>query len=94
MLIDVYLDNNEKSSDRSNRLILTIAKDDRFRFAGFRDQYVDILYEKDGRRFAVELKTPQDFVYSVLSGHLFSQVLSIRENGDPGMVVATSEKTR
>ena len=86
MLIDVYLDNNEKSSDRSNRLILTIAKDDRFRFAGFRDQYVDILYEKDGRRFAVELKTPQDFVYSVLSGHLFSQVLSIRENGDPGMV--------
>jgi len=45
------------------------------------------MYETDDRRFVVELKTPQDFVSSVLSGHLFSQVLSIRENGDPGIVV-------
>jgi len=85
-LIDVYLDSNEKNADRSNRLILTIARDDRFHFAGFRDQYVDLIYERGDRRFVVELKTPQDFVSSVLSGHLFSQVLSIREHGDPGIV--------
>ena len=35
----------------------------------------------------VELKEPQDFVQSVLSGHLMEQVLSIRESGCTGCVV-------
>ena len=35
----------------------------------------------------VELKEPQDFVQSVLSGHLMEQVLSIRESGYNGCTV-------
>jgi hypothetical protein len=37
--------------------------------------------------FNVELKEPQDFVQSVLSGHLYDQTLSVREHAQDGCTV-------
>ena len=57
-------------------------------FIGGKQKY-EILGEPicDYKVFNVELKICQDFVSSVLSGHLYNQVLSCREYGSPACVV-------
>jgi hypothetical protein len=46
-----------------------------------------IVFHEPEKVFNMELKRPEDFVQSVLSGHLMDQTLSIRESGYNGCTV-------
>lgn len=88
-IITVTIDSNEQTSPRSKALCSAIDDDSRFTFAGFEQQAVDVCFARGDTqtRFWVELKEPEDYLASVINGHLFDQVLRIRETGDPGMIL-------
>lgn len=95
-MISVWMDTNEKGSDRAKAMETTVAGDDRFSWQGFADLPVDLTFEglvpaRDGdgqahRLVYTELKEPQDYLQSVLSGHLYSQILTLQELGLPAFV--------
>jgi len=97
--IKIYMAPGERDREQSMRSILS--HDPRFEplqinsdipvdllFAGGTQEY-EILGEHicDYKVLNMELKRPEDFVQSVLSGHLMDQVLSARESGYNGCVV-------
>lgn len=89
--ITVYIDHNEYASPRAAKLEKAIAKDDRFSLPEAVELDVDLRFMAGWRAVRVELKEPADFVSSVLSGHLYDQVLTLRERGDPCFVVVLGD---
>jgi ERCC4-type nuclease len=96
--IQVRADSNESGNSRMAKLGLALADDPRFEWAGYDSLDVDLQFRKtwevsDDRLgdsiFNVELKEPADYIASALSpsGHLYSQVLSLRESGHPCMIL-------
>ncbi|MCK9568685.1 hypothetical protein M0R72_07075 [Candidatus Pacearchaeota archaeon] len=98
--IAVYISPNERGSDRAKHLALAIYEDNRFMLPSFREIGVDLQFsivehvghdllgeEYCDKILNIELKEPNDFVQSVLSGHLQEQVLSCREAGQDACVV-------
>lgn len=86
-VIHVTVDSNEMAGRRAAAIQAAVEKDDRFVFDGFISQLADLNFHLNGRTFWVELKECGDYISSVVSGHLFDQILRIRESGDPGMVL-------
>jgi hypothetical protein len=97
--IKVYMAPGEADRERSMRSVLS--HDTRFdplvissdipvdlQFIGGTQEY-EIMGEHicDYNVLNVELKRPDDFIQSVLSGHLYDQTLSIRESGYNGCTV-------
>jgi hypothetical protein len=60
-----------------------------------RDYEGNLMHEPEMRTkiFNIELKEPADYIQSALgnAGHLYSQILSMREAGHPGMVVVLGD---
>ena len=91
-MIRVLVDSNEQSFSRAEVLHETVNKHpDHFEWAGYAEIPVDIRFGDvdSGRYVSVELKTPQDLVSSVLSGHLAQQVLLLHNAGEPAIIVCT-----
>lgn len=86
-IITITADSNEKNSRRMTDLMGAVLPDSRFTWGGYASLPVDLVFECKGERLLVEIKEPQDFVQSVLSGHLMEQVLSIRELRENGCIV-------
>lgn len=84
-MIKVKMSPNEKLSDRidfmSNALLYF--KKGEFSDVITEDIPCDILFEEDGERFAVEIKTVKDYYSSRDSTRLCSQLLRFIEDGDP-----------
>lgn len=91
-MIRVLMDSNEQSFDRAEVLHETVNKHpDHFEWAGYEEIPVDLRFGDvdSGRYVSVELKTPQDLVSSVLSGHLAQQLLLLYNAKEPGFIVCT-----
>lgn len=89
-MIDVLMDSNESSHDRFKGIKSAVeAHEDIFCWKGFGEIPVDIQFIDQGTKksVSVELKTPEDLVSSVLSGHLAKQVLSLQTLQEPGFIV-------
>ena len=97
-MISVCADSNEQGSSRMTAFGQAVMADRRFDWQGFKSLDVDLCFdlpEDHGgnlythNKFLCELKEPADFVTSALApmGHLYQQVLSMRESGYPGMVL-------
>jgi len=85
--IHVTIDVNEQSSHRATAIQAAVERDERFVMNGFASQIADVRFTGGDGTFWVELKEPEDYLASVLNGHLFDQVMRIRESGDPGMIL-------
>ena len=94
--IIVKADSNEAGSSRMAALGIALHDDSRFSWAGYDNLDVDLQFHYEDwsgplhlRDFNVELKEPADYVASALgpTGHLYSQVLTMREAGDSCMVL-------
>jgi len=73
---------------REDKLRAAMKGDNRFSPLEIRaDLPVDLQFVAGDVVLYMELKEPQDFVQSVLSGHLMEQTLSIREHGQNGCTV-------
>lgn len=91
-MIRVLMDSNEQISPRAKELQDAIARyPDVFTWEGYAEIPVDIRFQDldSGRYISVELKTAQDLVSSVLSGHLAQQVIMLHDSGEPGFIVCT-----
>lgn len=87
MVIKVLVSPNEVPSDRYKQLFSVIQRDNRFSIESCSTIPVDIRFESNGIIFDVELKEPQDYVSSIFNGHLYEQILSLRENGNRSAIV-------
>lgn len=99
--IRLMIDANEHGTPRAQGLAKAASHDVRFELAGHCNLPVDMyfslnlnsgtgqtFYEPSGKLgLNVELKNPEDYVSSVLSGRLYNQVLIMREMHQPGIVV-------
>ncbi len=99
--IRIAIDANERGSSRAKGLVQAASDNARFEIAGYYNLPVDVcfsatlesergqtFYEPSGKLVLnVELKGPEDYVSSVLAGRLYSQILSMRELQQPGIVV-------
>ncbi len=99
--IRLAIDANERTTPRAQELIKAASDDIRFELAGYYNLPVDVSFSlsldsRTGKMFYepigklglnVELKGPEDYVSSVLSGRLYNQILAIRELQQPGIVV-------
>ena len=91
-MIRVLVDSNEQSFSRAEVLHETVNKHPgHFEWAGYEEIPVDIRFGNvdTGSYVSVELKTPQDLVSSVLSGHLAQQLLLLHNAQEPGFIVCT-----
>lgn len=84
--INVFIDDNEHNGPRATALIRAIEEDERFVFRGYRSLPLDVRFEASSA-FNVELKEPKDYIASVTSGHLFEQILPLREAGEPIVIL-------
>ena len=102
-MITITADSNEQGSPRMTKLAEAILDDPRFKFMGYEELPVDLccqgapihhghdlmgeVYSEN--KFFTELKEPSDYISSVLGkdGHLYEQVLKMRELGHPCMVL-------
>lgn len=95
-------DPKEKKESRATKLAKAIADDPRFLMPEFKEIDADVRFEgrqsglsalfgDNGRKDAqnVELKEASDYVQSALGkdGHLFQQILTLRESGDPCLIL-------
>ena len=96
--ITVYADSNEQGTSRIAAFANVLADDARFSFGGYKSLDVDLQFKRtweasdsglEDSIFNVELKECSDYLASAFgsSGHLYQQVLSMRESGNPGMVL-------
>jgi hypothetical protein len=92
-MIYCAIDTNEVGTKRAEALTKAIDDHHDFEFIGYDDLIVDVQFELDGNYFYVEIKEPADYISSILSGHLFSQVLTLREAQMPAIVVVLGEDT-
>lgn len=97
-LIKVVMSSNEAGSKRAAGLANALMDDPRFAWEGYENIPVDLQFSyaeyhafRDDilHQFNVELKECSDYVASALgpSGHLYQQVLTMRELGHPCMVL-------
>jgi hypothetical protein len=89
--IHITMSFNEKGSGRDTALAKAAASDTRFILDDFQDIPSDILFHVGNAIFLTELKEPEDYVSSTLSGHLYDQVLTMRELSLPGMVLVLGD---
>ena len=96
--IAVSIDSNEQGTSRIAAFANVLADDARFSFGGYKSLDVDLRFEfepgwietgKPNAYFNVELKECSDYLQSAFGapGHLYQQILSMRESGNPGMVL-------
>lgn len=88
-LIKVTMSSNEAGSKRAAGLALALADDPRFEWKGYEQIPVDLQFNLGDACFNTELKEVSDYIASALgpSGHLYQQVLTMRELGHPCMVL-------
>lgn len=94
-MISVLMSSNEAGSKRASGLANALLDDSRFEWKGYENIPVDLQFHtivgspEYHAVFNCELKEPADYVASALgpSGHLYSQVLTMRELGHPCMVL-------
>ena len=102
-MITITADSNEQGSPRMTKLAEAILDDPRFKFMGYEELPVDLCIQGapihhghdlmgevySENKFFTELKEPSDYISSVLGkdGHLYEQVLKMRELGHPCMVL-------
>lgn len=86
--ISVFMSPNERGSNRAKALALAINDDLRFELPEFRETGIDLQFIHGENKFNVELKESADYIQSVLGkeGHLYQQILTMRETGMPSMV--------
>lgn len=98
-MISVWMDTNERGTDRALAMETTVAGDDRFTWQGFQDLPVDMRFEiitgcpEYVEDILVELKEPADYLQSVMSGHLYNQILALQELGEPAFVAVLGGST-
>lgn len=92
-MIDVTIDSNELSHNRAEDLVAAVAADTRFKFSGYADLISDVRFSNNGQYFNVELKEPADFISSINSGHLYEQILALREAVVPAVVIILGDDT-
>lgn len=100
--ITITVDSNERPSSehdpkakRVAKLAEAVLNDARFSWAGYEELPVDLKFHtiignpEYHMVFNCELKTPDDYISSALSqaGHLYQQILAMRELGHPCMVL-------
>jgi hypothetical protein len=99
--IRLMIDTNERGTIRAQELTKVASDDARFDLAGYYSLPVDAcfslslgsgteqkFYKPSGKLgLNIELKGPEDYVSSVLSGRLYNQILAMRELQQPGIVV-------
>ena len=88
--IIAYADGNEKTTDRITNFGKVLMDDARFSWGGYKSLDVDLRFEfEQNAYFNVELKECSDYLASAFGapGHLYQQILSMRESGDPGLVL-------
>ena len=96
--IQVFIDSNEQGTSRIAAFANVLQKDARFSFGGYKSLDVDLRFEfepgwiatgQPNAYFNVELKECKDYLSSAFgnTGHLYQQILSMRESGNPGMVL-------
>jgi hypothetical protein len=94
-MIEVRIDSNEAGTVRAEALEKAVLADKRFTFLGFSELICDvqfrlplgwgeygppkIIFHEPETLLHIELKEVDDYIQSILSGHLYSQVLTIRE---------------
>lgn len=97
------MSSNEQGTQRAAGLANALIDDPRFEWAGYENIPVDLQFEiprpdlgenitdlrKAEKKFLIELKEPADYLASALgpSGHLYQQVLTMRELGHPCMIL-------
>jgi ERCC4-type nuclease len=102
-MIEVRIDSNEAGTKRADALEAAVLADKRFSFLGYSDLICDVqfrlplgwgdcpvpkvIFREPEKILNIELKEPADFISSVLSGHLFNQVLTMREANSPAIVL-------
>ena len=95
-MISVLMSSNEQGSKRAAGLANALMDDPRFEWQGYEQIPVDLQFRYEDwrgpihlRTFNVELKEPADYVASALgpTGHLYQQVLTMREAEWPCMVL-------
>jgi len=88
-LIKVTMSSNEACSKRAAGLANALMDDPRFAWEGYENIPVDLQFHIGDSYFNVELKECSDYIASALgpSGHLYSQILTMRELGHPCMVL-------
>lgn len=88
-MISVTMSSNEAGSKRAAGLALALADDPRFEWKGYEQIPVDLQFSLGDACFNTELKEVSDYIASALgpSGHLYQQVLTMRELGHPCMVL-------
>ena len=101
--IQAWADTNERPPEGQKKHRMTefgevLFADHRFEWKDYKSLDVDLRFEfepgwektgKPNAYFNVELKTCSDYLQSVFgpSGHLYEQILTMRESGDPGLVL-------
>jgi ERCC4-type nuclease len=94
-MIEVRIDTNERGTSRAEALEKAVLADKRFTFLGYSELIVDIEFRKllgwgeygepkivfhePEIILNIELKEVDDYIRSILTGHLYSQVLTLRE---------------
>lgn len=88
-MISVLMSSNEQGSKRAAGIANALMDDPRFRWDGYENIPVDLQFHIGDSYFNVELKECSDYIASALgpSGHLYSQILTMRELGHPCMVL-------
>lgn len=88
-MISVLMSSNEAGSKRAAGLANALMDDPRFEWAGYENIPVDLQFSLGDACFNTELKEVSDYIASALgpSGHLYQQVLTMRELGHPCMVL-------
>lgn len=92
--IQVRADSNEQGNSRMAKLALALQDDTRFKWKGYAELDVDLEFSLGHiAKFLCELKEPADYIASALSpsGHLYQQVLSMREAGHQCMILITDD---
>ena len=89
LMISVLMSSNEQGSSRAAGLANALHDDSRFEWGGYGNIPVDLQFHSGDSYFNVELKECSDYIASTLgpSGHLYQQVLTMRELGHPCMVL-------
>ena len=96
--ITVFADGNEQNTDRMTNFGKVLMDDARFSWGGYKSLDVDLQFKRtwevsdtglEDSIFNVELKECSDYLQSAFgnTGHLYQQILSMRESGHPGMVL-------
>ena len=94
--IFVQLDHNEMGRPRAAKVERTVLEDERFEMRDPGDLPFDLRFGLGEKIFNVELKdfsedAGSDYLSSILSGHLYEQILAARERQEPVAVVVLGD---